>query len=192
MSRVSSQRNACQSVARLFLFFLVWLCFSAFVLAQDAPRQIRIRGKVTDPVGASIVDAVITLDPDSKTPSSPIKTDKDGVFELRAEAGEKHILRVTYLNFKTRNIELPAKGSQMDSLQIVLEIDARPSGGVDFDRPEINTEDVQFSDAPNFTVSGVTDWSNVGLHCSDTNVKTSEALTKDTAALKSSTASGSA
>jgi hypothetical protein len=43
---------------------------------------------------------------------------------------------------------------------------------------------MQFSDEPNFTVAGVTDWSNVGLHGSDANVRTSESLAKETASLK--------
>jgi tetratricopeptide (TPR) repeat protein len=45
---------------------------------------------------------------------------------------------------------------------------------------------MQFSDTPNFSVAGVTDYSNVGLHGSDAKVRTSDSLAKDTAALKSS------
>src|SRR5262249_61546659 len=44
---------------------------------------------------------------------------------------------------------------------------------------------VQFSDTPNFTVAGITDRSNMGLHGSDANVRTSDTLAKETAALKS-------
>src|ERR1700688_1795836 len=43
---------------------------------------------------------------------------------------------------------------------------------------------MEFSDEPNFTVAGVTDWSNAGLHGSDANVRTSETLVKEIAALK--------
>jgi tetratricopeptide (TPR) repeat protein len=44
---------------------------------------------------------------------------------------------------------------------------------------------MEFKDEPNFTVAGVTDWSNVGLHGSDTTSRTSEALAKETLNLKS-------
>ncbi len=54
--------------------------------------------------------------------------------------------------------------------------------------PEKTATSIEFSDSPNFTVAGVTDWSNAGLHGSDANVKTSESLLKETAALKSGAA----
>ena len=45
---------------------------------------------------------------------------------------------------------------------------------------------MEFKDEPSFTVAGVTDWSNLGLHGSAASSKTSESLAKETAALKSS------
>jgi tetratricopeptide (TPR) repeat protein len=42
-----------------------------------------------------------------------------------------------------------------------------------------------FSDKPNFTVAGVTDWTAVGGHGSDTSLRTSEALASETLTLKS-------
>jgi len=42
----------------------------------------------------------------------------------------------------------------------------------------------EFNDEPNFTVAGVTDWSNAGLHGSDARAKTNDALTKEAAALR--------
>ena len=44
---------------------------------------------------------------------------------------------------------------------------------------------MQFEDKPNFTVAGITDWTAAGGHGSDTGLRTSEALAKETAALKS-------
>ncbi|HLK02819.1 MAG TPA: carboxypeptidase regulatory-like domain-containing protein [Candidatus Acidoferrum sp.] len=161
----------------------------AFASAQTSSSQIQIRGTVTDPVGACIPNATITLDPDSEKSFPPVNTNQDGSFELQAEAGKNHVLRVAYRGFKTRNIEIPARYSQRDSLQIALEVAVIRDG---IDQPGGKIPDVQFSDSPNFTVAGVTDWSNVGLHGSDVNVKTSEALTKDAAALKSSSGSAPA
>jgi tetratricopeptide (TPR) repeat protein len=43
---------------------------------------------------------------------------------------------------------------------------------------------MEFSDKPSFTVAGVTDWTNVGGHGSDTKLRTSESLARETAALK--------
>ena len=41
-----------------------------------------------------------------------------------------------------------------------------------------------FSDKPNFTVAGVTDWTAVGGHGSDSILRTSEDLARETLALK--------
>ena len=45
---------------------------------------------------------------------------------------------------------------------------------------------MEFNDEPNFTVAGVTDWSNLGLHGSAASSRTSESLAKETLTLKSS------
>ena len=44
--------------------------------------------------------------------------------------------------------------------------------------------EIQFSDSPNFTVAGVTDWTAVGGHGSDATLRTSEDLTRETLAMK--------
>ena len=51
-------------------------------------------------------------------------------------------------------------------------------------------EKLKFSDEPNFTIAGVTDWSSAGLHGSTANARTSEDLAKETAALKPNLAGG--
>lgn len=47
-----------------------------------------------------------------------------------------------------------------------------------------NAETINFSDEPNFTVAGVTDWTAVGGHGSDASLRTTEALTRETIMLK--------
>jgi tetratricopeptide (TPR) repeat protein len=44
---------------------------------------------------------------------------------------------------------------------------------------------MEFTDKPNFTIAGVTDWTAVGGHGSDSALRTSESLASETAALKS-------
>jgi len=43
---------------------------------------------------------------------------------------------------------------------------------------------MEFDDKPNFSVAGVTDWNNTGIHGSDASQRTSEALVKETLSLK--------
>ena len=51
-------------------------------------------------------------------------------------------------------------------------------------RPLSPDQSMGFSDSPNFTVAGVTDWTAVGGHGSDSILRTSEDLARETVALK--------
>jgi Flp pilus assembly protein TadD len=51
-------------------------------------------------------------------------------------------------------------------------------------------DQMSFSDSPNFTVAGVTDWTAVGGHGSDSILRTSEDLARETMALKARGAGG--
>lgn len=50
--------------------------------------------------------------------------------------------------------------------------------------PNQTSHEMEFSDAPTFTVAGVTDWTAAGGHGSDAILRTSEALTRETLSLK--------
>lgn len=49
---------------------------------------------------------------------------------------------------------------------------------------------MEFADQPNFTIAGVTDWTAVGGHGSDSTLRTTETLAKETRSLKPQGASG--
>ena len=51
--------------------------------------------------------------------------------------------------------------------------------------PSTTAQEMQFSDQPNFSVAGVTDWTAVGGHGSDSTLRTTESLASATAGLKS-------
>jgi len=50
--------------------------------------------------------------------------------------------------------------------------------------PSSAAQEMQFSDQPNFSVAGVTDWTAAGGHGSDSSLRTTESLARATAALK--------
>jgi tetratricopeptide (TPR) repeat protein len=52
------------------------------------------------------------------------------------------------------------------------------------DRARDSTQAMEFADQPNFSIAGVTDWTAVGGHGSDSTLRTSEALARETVALK--------
>ena len=58
------------------------------------------------------------------------------------------------------------------------------SGSKAVDKPADNTQGMEFADKPDFAVAGVTDWTAVGGHGSDSSLRTSEALTREALTLK--------
>ncbi len=47
------------------------------------------------------------------------------------------------------------------------------------DKPADTGQGMEFADKPDFAVAGVTDWTAVGGHGSDSSLRTSEALTRE-------------
>jgi tetratricopeptide (TPR) repeat protein len=145
-------------------------------VAQEHSQPFLVQGKVVEPSGGPVPGAAVFLDSNNGDTANAI-TNRTGNFELEVTGGKKHVLRVLAQGFRAEVIELPAYNA--GNIQLTVSLKIAPTGS-----PEVHDSAIQFSDSPNFTVAGVTDWSNVGLHGSDVNVKTSETLTKEAAALK--------
>lgn len=74
----------------------------------------------------------------------------------------------------------PAAGPQ--KLELLLHSADRPNAASEGKHSAILP--MQFSDKPNFTVAGITDWTAVGGHGSDAILRTSEALARETRTLQ--------
>ena len=145
-------------------------------LAQEHSRPFLVQGKVVEPSGGPVPGAAVFIDSNNGDTASAT-TNRTGNFELKVSGGKKYVLRVLAQGFKAEMIELPPYNAS--NIQLTVSLKIAPTGS-----PEVHDSGIQFSDSPNFTVAGVTDWSNVGLHGSDVNVRTSETLTNEAAALK--------
>jgi tetratricopeptide (TPR) repeat protein len=106
------------------------------------------------------------------------KSDADGKFHLQLPA-ETYSVTVSLPGWRNSNRRLSLVTGQKFSVQFLLEkVSSSPNPS-----PASAGE---FFDAPNYTVSGVTDPTNLGGHGSDTVVRTKESLAKATASLNSS------
>jgi len=150
---------------------------------QDAPV---VAGKVLSAAGAPVPGANLQLtaeNPDSQKEVVVAKAtaDQAGNFTLDAPGAGRYALRAAadgFANYVVHDLTLArAERRRLDLVLRVLPT-AEPKSGA----PDAS---LQLSDAPNFTVAGITDRSNMGLHGSDSNVRTSDTLAKETAALKS-------
>jgi len=196
--------------------FAAWFLFQAALtvaaavpaLAQNSSTQqppsqaagtASIEGTVRDASGQPVAGAFVVLVPkeaegvNAKTVAT--KASADGRFRLSAIRAGAFILKAKKAGSRegelydsaTYSLELlPGEKKHVDLVLVATSPAAGGKGNVA--QGGSSAAAMEFADQPNFTVAGMTDWSNFGLHGSDAAAKTSEALTKETLALKSNSA----
>ncbi len=167
-------------------------------VAQGQQKETKIEGKVCNVAGEGIAGATLWLEHDADTAALEVVTGADGKYEFVLQGGGRYKLKVMKDGFRDAGVD-PIQVSEGGSkkVDVILEKEGANADAGSGTKSDSNQsagtqgsgKAIEFSDEPNFTVAGVTDWSNVGLHGSDANVRTSETLVKETAALKAGTAS---
>jgi tetratricopeptide (TPR) repeat protein len=139
-----------------------------------------ITGVVRDGSGKEVAGASVRVQPQGDARAQERKTDSTGGF---AYSGLKAGLYVVsaWLGDAHSN-EVSVRGTN----GAVQRVELRLANGLHTTSREDNgkTAEMEFSDAPNFTVAAVTDWTAAGGHGSDTSLRTSESLTRETLRLK--------
>ncbi len=148
-----------------------------------------IHGSVLDASGKPVAGALVDLDEQGASKHLETQTDSSGAFELsplhrgsyrltasNAEQRATASAVITVVDKEQRNILLKLTPVNRDADYKKLS----PAG----------TSAMEFSDSPNFTVAGVTDWTAVGGHGSDSTLRTSEDLARETAQLKAKNIDG--
>lgn len=180
-------------VNRYLLFFL-WLVASLAVLpATRAPAQtpspsqlddITVEGTVRNSAGEPVIGASVVLEEKGGTRKLKTKTDAEGRFSLTVRHAGTYTGTVEKEGFSkcvTDPMPLLSVG-QKKQLDLRLQtVTTQPSSS----STATPSAGMEFKDEASFTVAGVTDWSGAGGHGSDTSLRTSEALARDTLALKS-------
>jgi len=158
----------CSSSIKIALLTTAFCCYASSGFAtQSAEKDVVVEGRVIDSESKPIEGASVRLEREGKA-LQETKTAANGQFTLTTNLPGTCRLHVEKEGYPPQTIEVSLEVGKKN-VSVAL---GKPAAGI------------EFSDAPNFTVAGVTDWSNVGLHGSDANVKTSEALSKETAALQ--------
>jgi tetratricopeptide (TPR) repeat protein len=133
-----------------------------------------IEGVVRDSAGLPVAGASVRLD--SEKNENGASTDASGHFRLEANSLGKHTLKIQKTGFADFVQAINLDGVQSSLLNVVL---ARAT------QAARAAPDMQFSQDTDFTVAGVTDWTAAGGHGSDVNLRTSEALARETRTLSS-------
>jgi tetratricopeptide (TPR) repeat protein len=154
---------------------------AAFEQNPSPHLPVTVEGTIRDTTGKPVAGAnVLLIEKGNRTIET--KTNAAGTFVLSSDHGGTYTVRAG----KSGWIDSVAEGlvlSPGDKKH--LDVLLRTSGSVKFESSAASPSAMEFKDEPNFTVAGVTDWSNLGLHGSAASSKTSESLAKETQTLKS-------
>jgi Flp pilus assembly protein TadD len=176
------------------------ILFCSAILAQDAARSIAVEGTVRDAHGKPVEGASVTLSTAEPPRLVETQTKEDGTFLITWRDAGSFLVRATKPGFRDAVAEgVALTAGQTKHLELVLGGLTGANGGSASAQSQANgttgasgigapgnsAPAMELEDAPNFTVAGVTDWSNAGLHGSATTSKASDALTRETVEFKS-------
>lgn len=151
-----------------------------------------IEGTVQSAAGDAAGDAKVVLQGGNPPSTFETKTDPQGRFRFLNLAAGVYTLSAERSQLGKGIVEsVSISDGEKKSIRLILSAEGT-SGANSESSPSLSAKDsMQFTDELSFTVAGVTDPNNFGLHAAATNVRSSEALAKDTRALESGGASGS-
>jgi tetratricopeptide (TPR) repeat protein len=154
-----------------------------------APRPaIIVSGSVRNSSGEPVPEASVFFEEKATAAAVETKTKPDGSFSFLTFRAGTYTLRAEKAGMSTpATATLLLSLNEKKQINLVLEPAKQvPPASAGESKTDSPAAAMQFDDKPNFTVAGVTDWTNVGGHGSDTKLRTSESLARETAALKSS------
>jgi tetratricopeptide (TPR) repeat protein len=172
--------------------FAALSCFSiAAASGQDPPANgsgaAFVEGTVRDTDGKPVAEVNVLLEEKGNSAIVIAKTNADGGFTLSFNHSGTYTVRAQKPGWNDTVVDA-LKLSLGDKRHVDLVLHA--DGSIKFESPASSPPDkasqgtMEFKDEPSFTIAGVTDWSNLGLHGSSASSQTSESLAKETLALK--------
>jgi tetratricopeptide (TPR) repeat protein len=175
-SAADCSRGVLAAVAMLLVFI-----FLRVAVAQQISTG-GVQGVVRSADGKPVDSAVVRLERKGVLGDVKMQTNADGTFAFPPLEPGIYSLIAEKSGLRSRALAVtsPASGGQQ-KLDLVLE----DKGSVQtYPSTVSSAQAMAFADKPNFTVAGVTDWTAVGGHGSDSMLRTSEALASETVTLK--------
>ena len=154
---------------------------SAQNYSKPKVATITIEGTVRSPESELLADASVFLEQKGAAKLVKTTTGPDGTFTFTVNYAGTYTVRAEKSGL--RSAPMPAlllKGGETRRVDLRL----APEAATNATAATPADTAMEFKDEPNFTVAGVTDWSNAGLHGSDVRARTSEAIAKDALELK--------
>ncbi|MFC5864530.1 carboxypeptidase regulatory-like domain-containing protein [Acidicapsa dinghuensis] len=147
-------------------------------------RQTAIHGAVRDTRGTPLPEAVVTLTQPESTAPRQTTSDAAGNFDFRDIKPAKYSVQAEWHGQRSTAQEIDAS-SDSESNVVTLVIAVAPNIPHKSSANE-KAAAMEFADEPDFKIAGVTDWTAVGGHGSDANLRTSETLARQTVLMQDS------
>jgi tetratricopeptide (TPR) repeat protein len=142
--------------------------------SASPPASATVRGYVRDAHGIAVPGATVALEREDAA-TIRASADANGSYVFSAVAPGSYILRANAPGYRATFSPVTVAEKQEKRIDLKLELAAKSSAPT----PKVP----EFFDEPRFTVSDVTDTTNLGGHGSDTIVRTRESLARETASL---------
>ena len=183
-------QNSCCVVLAVLVAMLM-SCSSAAAFEQDSPSQwsgdATVQGTIRDTAGRPVADATVLLEEKSNSTRVETKTNAAGAFVLSAGHAGTYTVRAEKSGWRDAVIDslvLSLGGRKHVEMVLLTMQRPNPDSSSSSQSPQNSVGAIEFKDEPNFTVAGVADWSNLGLHGSVASSRTSESLARETQTLK--------
>ncbi len=192
MSDFYKSRSYAETVSSRFLpaaFSIIVALISVLqlpALAQQTQHRdgVTIQGNVLNSAGTSVGDASVWLEQEGTLKHVETKTNAAGGFTFTAIPQGRYLLSAEKSGRKSHGtVVLASPEGDRKSIDLILEVSADIPSDPKAPSPS-PAQAMKFSDEPNFTIAGVTDWTAVGGHGSDSALRTSEDLARETLTLK--------
>ena len=171
---------------------LISLSMPAAAGQQASPRRsgaAAIQGRVLDKAGRPVADASVRIEHEGAADALETTTNAAGIYAFSTLETGNYSLSAQKSGLRSRAIVVVAGArEEQKHVDLVLE---EPGGG-QADSSASSSQAMEFADKPSFTVAGVADWTAAGGHGSDSSLRTSEALTRETLTLKAESAKNGA
>jgi tetratricopeptide (TPR) repeat protein len=166
---------------------LIAILSSTSVTTQAHAQQsdeVTIQGNVFNQRGNSVGDASVWLEQKGVLEPVETKTNAAGAFAFSALPTGRYLISVEKAGQRSHDtIVLALSKGDRKIVDLILEVPGDIQGNSGTSSPP-KSQEMQFSDKPNFTIAGVVDWTAVGGHGSDSTLRTSEDLARETLTLK--------
>jgi tetratricopeptide (TPR) repeat protein len=184
----SSKTMICERLRSMSsaVMVLATLVLPVAVAQQASPKYsggVTIQGTVLSFDGKPVSDAGVSLEKEDSPGAVETKTNAAGAFAFSSLSTGSYRLRAEKSGSRSRITTVIASSENgMEKVDLVLQ---RAGLAPDSDASSAPVAHaMEFADQPNFTVAGVTDWTAVGGHGSDSTLRTSETLANETLTLK--------